>query len=279
MSRLRAILSVARLDFAEVVRSQWLASCLVAYAVLGGLFVLVGLRESSVLDFSGMGRVLFSLCHALLFLLPLVALALTGQTLNRARSEGALELFMSYPIPRTDYFLAVTAVRTAALILPLVAILVLLGALGAFGFGQPIPWPFVLRSAAVCSALLFAFAALGIAISTSVRSPARALTLLVVAWMASVALLDFALIGLLLQWRVQPQAVFLLAVTNPVQAARMALLSAAEPDLATLGPVGFYLANELGRPALFAIGVGWPLAFGLLVWGAALRAFRRGDLV
>ena len=72
------------------------------------------------------------------------------------------------------------------------------------------------------------------------------MTLVFGVWLASAALLDFAGIALLLEWRVPAPAVFALAVANPVQAARMALLSAAEPTLATLGPVGFYLANHVG---------------------------------
>ena len=64
-----------------------------------------------------------------------------------------------------------------------------------------------------------------------------------------------------------------------MQAARLALLSAAEPDLATLGPVGFYMAQRLGADGLLALGLLWPLGFGALAWRFALRRFRRDDLV
>jgi ABC-type transport system involved in multi-copper enzyme maturation permease subunit len=270
---------MVRLDLAEVLRSRWLGVCLGIYGALAVVFVLVGLRESSVIGFTGMGRVLFSLCHALVFVLPLVALALTGQVVNRAREEGALELFMSQPVRRTSYFAAITLVRAGALILPLVALLFVTAGVGSLSFGQAIPWAFLGRACAVSAALTWAFAALGIAISARVRSPARSLTYLILAWILAVALLDFGLLGLMLQWRLNPQAVFLLAALNPVQAARLALLSAAEPDLATLGPIGFYLANQLGPGALLALGVAWPSVFGLLVWGLALRRFKRDDLV
>jgi hypothetical protein len=94
-----------------------------------------------------------------------------------------------------------------------------------------------------------------------------------------VALLDFAGIALLLQWRVPAPAVFALAAANPVQTARMALLSSAEPTLATLGPVGFYLANHVGPDALFALGIAWPLVVGGAAWAVAWWSFRRGDAV
>jgi ABC-2 type transport system permease protein len=271
-------LAMARLDVGEVVRSRWLLVCLSLYATLAAVFVLVGLRESGVVGFTGMGRVLFSLCHALVLLLPLMALTVTGQVVNRARDEGALELYMSQPVRRASYFGAVSLVRTLALALPLALVFAALALLDRTVFGEPIAWSFFARAAAVSAALLWAFAALGLATSVRVRQPARATTYLILFWVAGVALLDFGLIGLMLGWQLNPRAVFLIAGLNPVEAARLALLSAAEPDLATLGPVGFYLANRVGASGLLLWGIAWPLAFGCAVWTLALRSFRRSDL-
>ena len=275
--RLDGFWPLARLDFAEVVRSRWLFVCLGVYGVLALLFVIVGLGESSVMGFTGMGRMLFSLSHALLLLLPLLALALTGQVVNRAREDGALELLLTQPVRPGTFLAAVTATRLLAVTAPLVAMLVLASAIGAL-LGQAVPWRFVARAVALCAALLWAFTALGIAISVRVRNAARAMTAVVLAWALAVALLDFGLIGLMLSWRLEPAAVFALAVANPVEAVRVALLSAAQPDLATLGPVGFFLVDRLGDARILALGVGWPIVFGALVWWSARRSFERGDL-
>jgi ABC-type transport system involved in multi-copper enzyme maturation permease subunit len=270
--------AVARLDLGEVLRSRWLVVCLLLYAAIGGVFVLVGLHESSVLGFTGVGRVLFSLCHALVLVLPLLALLGTVQSVNRARDDGSLELYLSHPIGRGAFLAGVTAVRGAVLALPLVAVMVAFALVARAG-GQAIPWNFFARSIAVCLALLAAYVGLGVATSVVVRNQARAMTIVFAIWATSVVLLDFAGIGLLLQWRLPPQAVFALAAANPVQAARMALLSSAEPTLATLGPVGFYLANRVGAEPLFALGVVWPALIGAAAWTFALNAFRRGDAV
>jgi len=270
--------AVVRLDLGEVLRSRWLWLCLFVYGALAASFVLVGLRESSVLGFTGVGRVLFSLCHALVLLLPLLALLATVQAVNRARDDGSLELFLSHPIGRGSYLAGVTVVRLAALALPLVVVMMLLAG-AASARGQAIPWAFFARAVAVCVALLAAYVGVGLAVSVTVRHPARAMTLVFLIWMASVALLDFAGIALLLQWRLPARAVFALAAANPVQAARLALLSAAEPSLATLGPVGFYLANQVGAPALLGLGLAWPLAVGAGAWAFGWSRFRRGDLI
>jgi hypothetical protein len=116
-------------------------------------------------------------------------------------------------------------------------------------------------------------------ISALVRHPARVTTYVVVGWALGVALLDFGLIGLMLRWRLDAHAVFFLAALNPVQDARLAMLSGFEADLGTMGPLGFYLVHTIGRTALFALGVVWPFTVGAITWSAAHAAFRRGDLV
>ncbi len=275
-ARVRAL---ARLDLAEVLRSRWVLFCLGLYAVLAALFVLVGLRESQVLGFTGLGRVLLSLSHALVLLLPLLALTATGQVINRAQDDGTLELLCSHPMTREEYFLSVTAVRYGVLLAPLALLVLAVAVLGRALLGSEVPWGYLARSLGVSAALLWAFTGLGLLVSTRVRNQAKAVMAVLALWVTAVALLDFALIGLMLQWRLHAKSVFLLASLNPVESARLALLSGAEPSLAALGPVGFYLAHRLGAGWLLVAGVVWPAALGTVAWMAALRRFRKEDLV
>jgi len=275
----REFMAIARLELSEVLRSRWLLFCLVVYAVLGVVFVLVGMRESSVVGFTGTSRALLSFSHALVLLLPLLGLTATGQVINRARDDGALELLFSHPVGRGSYFAAVTAVRLATLAVPLVVLLPGMALWARIAFGEAVPWGFLARALLTSTSLLAASVAIGLAISARVRNQAKALMLLLLVWAAFIAFLDFALAGLMLQWRLQPQVVFTLAVLNPVQCARMALLSAVEPELATLGPVGFYLAHRVGAGALLALGICWPALLALSLWSLTLRSFVKRDLV
>ncbi len=279
MTLRREIAAVARLDLAEVLRSRWLVFCLLVHVVLAATFVLVGLRESGVMGFTGMGRALMSWSHALLFMLPLLALSATGQVVNSARDDGTLELLTSHPISRAGWFVGTTLVRGAALVLPLFVAMPLMAVFGSLAFGQDVPWAFLARGMGVSAALLVCFTAIGLLVSTLVRNQAKALMLTILVWAAGVALIDFGLIGLMLQWELPPSAVFSLAAINPVQCARLALLSGAQPELATFGPVGFFLANRVGATGLLALGIGWPLLLGLTAWVWSLAAFRRRDLV
>ncbi len=275
----RELYAVARLDLADVRRSRWMVFCVAVYALLGGAFVFVGMRESSVMGFSGMGRALMSMVHTLLLVLPLLALTSTGQLINRARDDGTLELLFSHPVRRGVYFAAVTLTRFVVLTAPLVVLMVGMAVLGRFGFGETINWAFLFQSLAICSALVAAYVGVGVAVSTLVRSQPRSVIWVLLLWALGAALLDFGLVAVLLQWRLNPQTVFLLASLNPVQAARMALLAGASAELSILGPVGFYLTNRIGPGALFTLGLVWPALVGVGAWLTALRSFRRADIV
>ena len=177
MNQCREIAAVARLDLAEVLRSRWLVFCLVVHAALASMFVLVGLRESSVVGFTGMGRALMSFSHALLFLLPLLALSATTQVVNSARDDGSLELLLSQPIRRRSYFIGISLVRILALVLPVWIAMPIMGVVGTATFDQDVPWDFLLRGMSVSTALLLCFVAIGLLLSTIVRNQAKALML------------------------------------------------------------------------------------------------------
>ena len=275
----KELFAVARLDFADVRRSRWMTFCVMVYGLVGAAFVFIGMRESGVMGFSGMGRVLMSMVHALLLLLPLLALTATGQLINRSRDDGTLELLFSHPVRRSVYFVAVTLTRFVVLTLPLVVLMFGMALLGRFGFHEDVNWTFLFQSLAICSSLVAAYVGVGVAVSTMVRSQPRSVIWVLLLWALGAALLDFGLVALMLQWRLNAQTVFLIASLNPVQAARMALLAGASSELSILGPVGFYLSNRIGAGGLFTLGLVWPALVGLGAWLLALRSFRRADIV
>jgi ABC-type transport system involved in multi-copper enzyme maturation permease subunit len=152
-------------------------------------------------------------------------------------------------------------------------------AMGTIVFGEEVPWGFVGRTLAISAALLWAFIGLGLAVAAIVRNQAKAMMYGLLLWALGIALLDFALVGMMLAWRLDARAVFLLAALNPVESARIALLSTAQPDLGVLGPVGFFMRTRLGEGALLAIGIGWPTVVGFAAFAVAARRFCRDDLI
>ena len=278
MERFRRLADIVRLDTAAVRRSRWLSFMVVVYAVLMGSFLFIGFRESSVLAFTGLGRVLLNFSHAVVLFLPLLALVATAEIVPRARENGTLEVLMSHPFRRSEYFFGTALSRFAVLVGPLV-LLAGVCVVGPLAFGAPVPWAYIGNLLASSVTLLFAFTGIGFLISAHVSSTERALIGALVAWAAGIVLLDFALITVLLQWRVEPASVFLLAVLNPVECARLLLLASAKPELGILGPVGFFIVNEFGKTPLRLVALGWPLAVGAGTLWAGWKRFESSDLV
>jgi hypothetical protein len=193
----------------------------------------VGVRESAILGFTGTSRVLLSFSHALVLVLPLMALIALAPAVQRARDDGSLELLFSQPLSP--------------------------GAVAPGGGGRALPGPrppagarddrrrvvgpasgTATRCRGSSSAARWRWPprcswpspASAPPSPSSCASPARVITYVILVWALGVALLDFGLIGAMLRWRLDPHAVFSLAMINPVEAARLALLSSCSPTSA-----------------------------------------------
>jgi ABC-2 type transport system permease protein len=280
VTSMRSARALFRLELSEAMRSRWLAFTVAVYAVVFSGFVWFGMRESRVLGFTGLSRVVLNVANAVVLAVPLVALVATSQTIVRARQSGFFELMLSQPVRRADWLVSVVASRFLVVVGPLVV--VLLGALvaGQVRGGEDAQLaPVVARSLLVTTSLAWAFLGIGFWISARAKTPERAMVMALVAWLCAAALHDFALVGVLLRFRLAPGVVFGLAAANPVEAARIAILGSVDPDLSVLGPVGFWLANKLGANLGLAIGAGWPALLGTLAMWRAQRRLVTADLV
>ena len=276
MFSLRRCAALLRLELADAVRSRWLSFVLLAYVLVFGAFGWLGLRESSVLGFTGLSRVVLNAANAIVVLLPLVTLVATCQAVVRARSSGLFELLLSQPCRVSEWFAAVVSARVLVLSGPLLAVLSVLSVSSLLA-SEPESIAILARAGLVSVALIASFTGLGLCVSSYARSSERAVVLALLVWMWVGLLHDFALIAVLLGLHVEPHAVFGLAALNPVQAARLALLSGIDPELSVLGPVGFWLANRLGSLLTLIIGVVWPLVIAGLSLVFALRRLQRAD--
>ena len=269
-----------RLELAEAMRSRWVLLVGVVYALVFGAFVWLGLRESSVLGFTGMSRIILNVSNAVVIAVPLVALVATSQAVVGARSSGYFELMLTQPTRREDWLVAAVLSRLLVVVGPL-ALALLFAVVVAMLGGQvePTLLPMTLRCLAISTSLAWAFIGIGFWVSAVSRTAERATVLALLVWISSAALHDFALIGVLLEMRVSPVVVFTLAALNPVEAARIATLTVVDPELSVLGPVGFWLANKLGHSAVLLVGIGWPAVVGTFAIHRAKQRMARSDLV
>lgn len=268
-----------RLEMADALRSRWVVFTAAVYGAVFAAFVWLGLRESTVLGFTGLSRVVLNVANAVVIAVPLVALIASSQTIVRGRTSGFFELVLAQPCRRQDWLVAVVASRVVVVLGPLALLLLATLVAGLFVGSDEALTPLVLRSLAVTASLSWAFLGVGFLASSIAPTPERATVYALLAWIVGAALHDFALIGALLRFRLAPEVVFVLAALNPVEAARVALLSSVDPELGVLGPVGFWLATSFGSKLTLLVGVGWPVLLGTACLALTARRLRRADLV
>lgn len=279
-NRRQRIVALARLELTDSLRSRWLQFAAIVYVLVFGAFVWLGLRESSVLGFTGLSRVVLNVANATVVAVPLVALVATCQAIAKARTSGHLELLFTQPAARGDWFVGLLLARLIVLLGPLVALLLTTLLFGLVSSAHDAALlPMIVHALLVSTSLVLAYVGLGLLVSAVAQSLERAVVLALLVWLASVALHDFALIGVLLQWHVPAPVVFTLAAINPVEAARLAVLASVDPELSVLGPVGFWIANELGPNLAYFLGLAWPATVGVVSLLIAKRLVRTGDAV
>ncbi len=114
-----------RLELADALRSRWLVFTAAIYALVFGGFVWLGLRESTVMGFTGMSRVVLNVSIAVVLAVPLVALVATSQVIVKARQSGFFELMLSQPVRRAQWFGAAVGSRLVVIVGPLVVLFLL----------------------------------------------------------------------------------------------------------------------------------------------------------
>ena len=266
-------------EFREVIRSRLVFFILFIYLAFSFVFIFIATKESDILGFTGMGRVIFSLMHGLVFTLPLLSLSASSQLITQYRENGTIEFFLSLPVSRQTWFLSMTLVRLCILVIPFIVILVGMSIFGLFFLGQNIKWIDLIKFLLVGVSLIWCFLSAGLFISEKVRNQTKSLVLMLFIWMSGIALMDFILIAMILKFHLNAKIVFFLACLNPVQAARLALLSVLDADLSILGSMGFFIATQIGRQFMLFLGIVWPLLLGSILWFWGSSNFSKKDVL
>jgi ABC-type transport system involved in multi-copper enzyme maturation permease subunit len=268
------------LELLEIWRSRWLPVVMGAYLLLAALGMWLGMYESRVMSFTGIQRVSANVSFTVLLGVPLLCLIASCHSVVKARTGGVAELFLVHPVRRESWFRALLVAHLLTLGLPVLILNLTLAALGAaLGALDGPSAVALLRAALITCSLTAAFTGLGLCLSAYARSAERATVLALLSLLLTTFLHDAALISALLRIRLVAPAVLALAALNPVGAARTAMFATHDPELSTLGPVGFWLVHHAGADAIVTLGVLWPASLGAVLAFLAERRFCRSDAV
>jgi ABC-2 type transport system permease protein len=275
---MKNLLLVAYLDVKESLRSKWFYVYSVVFGGLMALFFITGVSDSVVMGFTGLSRMLLIFIQVTIIILPIFILITTVKSISGDRESNVLEYMLSFPVSLKDYYWGKMLGRFLTVFLPVFLALILGVVFGLFKGGD-LPWRMVFLYSALLFSLSFVFLGLAFFLSTLVKSTDIALGGSFVVWIAMLAFIDIALMGLMLQGRMSDGLIVTLAMLNPIEVFRIGAISLFDPELTVIGPVAYYLLDTLGATLLMVYAIVYPVLIGMLLSYFGYIAFRKKDLL
>jgi len=269
---------VFKTDIKESLRSKWFLLYSLIFGGIIALFFISGVTESRVLGFSGLSRLLLIFIEVCIVILPIFILITTVRTIAADRDSNVLEYLLSFPISLRSYYFGRFLGRMFTVMIPILGAMILAVLWGAFK-GAAIPWDIFLYYIALIVALNINFLGFSFFISSSVKSQEIALGSAFFIWLFLLAFIDIALIGLLMKSGVDANAIFGIAMLNPLQVFRIGAIALFDPELAVIGPASYFILDEFGRGFFTLYCIFYPLALGIIFSLFGYFIFKKKDLV
>lgn len=276
---MRNVFLIALKEIQESLRNRWVLATTLLLAALALTLTLLGSAPTGSVGVSSLDVVIVSLSSLSVFLLPLIALLISHDSIVGEIERGTMLLFLSYPVGRWQVligkFAGHVAVLAFATVLGYGAAALVLAAMGTEIDMESIR---AFGAMVISSIMLGAvFIAIGYLISSLVRERATAGGIALGVWLLFVILYDMGLLGLLVVdqgRRISASALNVLLLANPTDVYRMLNLAG------TKGASAFAGMTALG--AMWTWGTSL-LAAALLLWillplSLAAYAFSRREL-
>jgi len=272
--RPRAIALVAAREAGQALGSRWFVLASGCFLVLSlGLSVL-GLAGAERSGLAGFDRTTASVLNLALLFVPLVALTLGGLAIAGPLEDASMGSLLAQPITRLEVYVGTYAGLLAAV-----------GAAVCTGFGATGLIVGVRAGSGNVQAFLglvglmlllgAATLALGTLLSVALRTRARVVGAAFSAWLLLVYVSDLGVIGLTIARNLRPAQVFVLALLNPVEQARVLGTLLLSNRLDVLGPVGVFGLDTFGASGLVALLVAMLTATAASMLAAGYALFRK----
>ena len=269
-----AVAAIAGREVLAGIRNRWMLAASLLLGVLALTLAFVGSTPAGPVAASRLAITVVSLSSLSVFLVPLIGLLVSYDTLVGEVERGTMPLLMTYPVTRWRIVLGKFAGQVAILAIATVigfGVAALITGLGEGGdaeawraFGVMVGGSILLGAA---------FIALGTLFSAVVAERGTAAGVSVAAWLVFVVLFDLALLAILVadEGQVVSGDLFrVLLLLNPTDVYRMLTLSGSETVGALSGMAGVSAEAAFGHALLVPVMVLWiavPLALAGLLFG------------
>ncbi len=271
------MISFARREFRDAIASKWFVLYTLAFTVLAVGVSFLSLSGVGSQGFAGFGRTAAGLLNLIMLVVPLMALTAGAGSIAGERERGTLLYLLAQPVSRTQVLLGKYLGLAGTLVCSLcigfgVSAGVLAWKAGGVGVGA------YAMLVAFTVLLALAMLSVGMLISVVSRKTTVATGLALFIWLSLVFVSDLGLMASSILFKLRVQEVFGLALLNPLQAFKMAVIVNMNASLDVLGPVGAYASLTFGG------SLAWILASTLVLWmvvplGLATLLFARRGTV
>ncbi|MBE0490986.1 MAG: ABC transporter permease subunit [Sulfurospirillum sp.] len=269
---------IAFLDVKESIRAKWFLIYTIVFGGLIALFFIAGVTESQVMGFSGLSRLLLMYIQVTIVILPIFILITTVRSISGDRDNHILEYMLSFPISLHHYYWGKVIGRFATVFLPVLFAMILALFIGLFK-GSGIPWNIFILYSGLLFALCSSFLGIAFLISSIVKSSEIALGFSFFIWIFLLAFIDIALISLMMQNRLSEELIIGISLINPMEVFRVAAISLFDPQLTVMGPVAYYILDNIALPLFILFSIAYPTLVGVLFAFLGFKIFKKTDLV
>lgn len=259
MIELANVRTIAAKELREALRNRWFIIFSLAFAGLA--LALSALIQPGGMGLRGMSysRTAAGLINLVLLFVPLIGLTLGSANLAGDRETGTLVYLLSQPVNRVEVllgkYLGVAGALLATLTLGFGTAGIALALQGSIQDAGS-----YLLTVVLAYLLALAMLSLGFLMSTLAKKTAAALGGALFLWLFLVFIGDLGIMGTAVTMQLPIEAVFFMAVLNPLQMFKIASVLSIQANLEVLGPAGLYATDKFGALLLPL------LLLGLAVW-------------
>lgn len=271
-------LTICRLDLQSSFHSKWFWGYTLCLLIGIGSIFASGISDSRVSGFTGLTRLLLIFIQACNLILPIFILVSTVRTLVKEKENSIFEYLLSFPISLKEYFFAKFVSRFVVLSIPLLGSM-LVAIILCLAKGQKVPFEVISLYTGLLIVSTFFYVSLSFLISSIVKSQEAGLGLSLFIWLVFIALLDIALLGLMIKALLPENLIYTIALCNPTQVFKIAAISLFDPVLSVVGPVSFFILDSLGSISFIVYAFCYFIALGTVMVIAAFSFFSKKDLL
>jgi Cu-processing system permease protein len=268
-------LVVAR-ELREAMRGRWFIVATASFLALSLGLSLLGLSGAQRSGLAGFDRTSAGVLNLALVFVPLVTFMAGALALSGEIEDGSLAMLLSQPLTRAEVFVGKFLGLLAAVWASILCGFGTTGVVvGLYAGGNARSFLSLVGLLLVYSASTLA---IGTLLSVTLRSRVRATGAAFAAWLLFVYVSDLGSIGLAIARGLAPGQLFVLALMNPVEQARVAGTLALTDRLEVLGPVGIFALDHLGARGVSVLLHGLLALSAVALLLAGQRIFRKAVL-